>query len=294
MKPIYRYLPFLILLTLTVACNSAVHTITPPPTLLIDKTLVPALPTLTVAIADNPSTTQTSALPSPNQSTPTTAVDNWTKLPVIPQQISKKTIEIYLNGLALGNNPHAFMKIGDYEATTSWFLVDFDGSEKNYSLGDHTELRDVISYFKGSFGRSSLAAARGFNTASALSTLWVNATQCLKGENPVQCEYRVWHPSFALVLLGTNDDSRPEKFEGRMRQIIEYLISNGVVSILSTKADNMEGNNAFNQTLAKLAKEYDIPCGIFGWQCSRCRIMVYRKTRSTSPGRGMILEIQLQ
>ena len=257
MKPIYWYFPFLILLTLIVACSSAGHAITPPSTLPNDKTLIPVSTALPAA-TKNPAT-QNSVLPTEDQTTSTIDANDWTKSPVIPQQISKKTIEIYLKGLALGNNPHAFMKVGDCAAFTSWFLVDFDNVKKYYLLGNHTELLDVLSYFKGSFERSSLAAANGFDTASALSPLWADPNQCLKGENPVQCEYRIWHPSFALILLGTNDNNRPEKFEGRMRQIIEYLISNGVVPILSTKADNMEGNNAFNQTLAKLSKEYDIP-----------------------------------
>lgn len=192
------------------------------------------------------------------QPTTTLGPDDWKALPVIPT-ISKRTIGIYLDGLAKGNNPHAFMKVGDCEAISTWFLVDFDETAQNYALGSYPNLEDVIAYFKGSYGHTSLAAARGFNTASALSTLWADPRQCLKGENPIQCEYRVWKPSFALVLLGTNDDSRPEKFEGRMRIIIQYLIDNGVVPVLSTKADNMEGNDAFNQTLARLAREYEIP-----------------------------------
>jgi hypothetical protein len=44
-----------------------------------------------------------------------------------------------------------------------------------------------------------------------------------------------------------------------MRRIIEFSIENGVVPILSTKADNEEGNGIVNATIARLAYEYDIP-----------------------------------
>lgn len=250
---------FILVFTICLAsCQPAVNNTTIQPPAQTTSTVSSEVYTPAFVETGTPNGNMTSTQQIENQPTSTPGPEDWKSLPIIPS-ISKRTIEIYLNGLALGNNPHAFMKIGDCEAIASWFLVDFDGASKNYSLGNFTNLTDVILYFQGSYARTSLAAARGFNTASALSTLWADPKLCLKGENPIQCEYRVWKPSFALVLLGTNDDSRPEKFEGRMRIIIEYLITNGVVPVLSTKADNMEGNNAFNQTLARLATEYDIP-----------------------------------
>ena len=44
-----------------------------------------------------------------------------------------------------------------------------------------------------------------------------------------------------------------------MRQIVEYSISQGVIPILGTKADNIEGNNSINAEIAEIANEYDIP-----------------------------------
>ena len=44
-----------------------------------------------------------------------------------------------------------------------------------------------------------------------------------------------------------------------MRQIVEYTISQGVVPILGTKADDVEGNNSINIEIAIIANEYDIP-----------------------------------
>jgi hypothetical protein len=48
-----------------------------------------------------------------------------------------------------------------------------------------------------------------------------------------------------------------------MRQIIDYAISRGILPILSTKADNVEGDQSINLATAKLAYEYDIP--LWNW-----------------------------
>ena len=60
-------------------------------------------------------------------------------------------------------------------------------------------------------------------------------------------------------MLGTNDAWHMDTFEPQMRRIIEFSIENGVVPIISTKADNEEGDGSINATIASLAQEYDIP-----------------------------------
>lgn len=44
-----------------------------------------------------------------------------------------------------------------------------------------------------------------------------------------------------------------------MRKVIEFSLEQGVLPILGTKADNREGNHLINQTIARLAYEYDLP-----------------------------------
>ena len=74
------------------------------------------------------------------------------------------------------------------------------------------------------------------------------------------CEVRVHHPSFVLISIGTDDNlTPPATYEQRMRQIVEYFISQDVVPILATKADDREGGYAFDIIVARLAYEYDIP-----------------------------------
>jgi hypothetical protein len=66
-------------------------------------------------------------------------------------------------------------------------------------------------------------------------------------------------PSFAFIMLGTNDRWHLDTFEDDMRQIIEFSIEQGVVPIIGTKADNFEEDESINQTISRLAMEYEIP-----------------------------------
>jgi hypothetical protein len=186
------------------------------------------------------------------------STSDWQSLPVIPL-VSDKTRQIYLQGLDQGNNPNAFSKVGDCESRTTWFLSDFDHGPKAYALGEYTDLQDVIDTFKGSYQRLSLAAKPGFTAASLLTPLWADPAQCKAGETPLDCEYRVHNPSFAFIMLGTNDVTHLGNFESNMRKIIEDTIAAGVVPILVTKADNLEGDYKINKIIVSLADEYDVP-----------------------------------
>ena len=189
--------------------------------------------------------------------------DFWKDLPAVPERISPRVIEIYRRGLAMGNNPNAFSKIGDCNSTVPYFLADYDLGPDIYNLGEYATLQPTIDYFSGSYGRKSLAAKIGLSTAGVLASLWSDWKQCGSNETPLDCEYRIHRPSFAIISLGTNEaydikkDQAP--FEPRLRRIIEHSIDQGVVPILSTKADNDEGDHYINQVTARLALEYDLP-----------------------------------
>ncbi|MCJ7623788.1 MAG: SGNH/GDSL hydrolase family protein [Anaerolineaceae bacterium] len=179
-------------------------------------------------------------------------------MPVIPD-VSENVLLIYQMGIKLGNNPSAFSKVGDCESRTSWYLADFDLGEMYYSLGEYSDLQEVIDYFAGSYERLSLAAKPGFTAASLLSPLWADREYCESTENPLVCEYREHRPSFSIITLGTNDVVKVETFEENMRRVIDTTIDFGIVPILATKADNLEGDHEINEIIARLAYEYDIP-----------------------------------
>jgi len=216
---------------------------------------VPTWPASKTPLATSIPPTSSLASPTPR---PTLGPESWKDLPVVPP-ISDHVTEIFLRGLAAGNNPGAFSKIGDCGSTPGWFLGDFDRGPRYYDLGDYTQLSPVIEEFQGSYDRASLAARSGFNASALFVPLWSDRTYCQAGEMPLACEYRVHKPSIAFIMLGTNDVWHPEEFEPQMRRIIEFSIDHGVIPILATKADNQEGDHNINATIARLAWEYDIP-----------------------------------
>ena len=183
--------------------------------------------------------------------------------------IGLRARDIYRYGQLVGNNPHAFMKIGDCQAVYPFFLSAFDNPQ-SYRLGqDYEYLQAAIRQFSGSFARNSVAAQTGFGTATELDPQWANPNMCRPGESPLVCEYRTMRPSLAIISLGTNDIWQPDgRHEKNMRQILDYLIHQGVVPILSTKADNVEGDDSFNHLMVQLAAEYQLPLWDF-WQVTR-------------------------
>jgi hypothetical protein len=218
--------------------------------------------TATATAVFSPTPVSTELPLTPTQPTPTATVlppDFWQSMPVIPTEISDRVREIYQQGLAMGNSPRTFSRIGDCASAAPAFLTGF---YNDYNLGEYAYLQPAVDYFHDSFRRPSLAAKAGLNTAGVLSTLWTGE-QCLAGESLLDCQYRLDRPSIAFIALGTNDPyyvhRDPGEFERNMRLIIEDTLSKGIVPILGTKADNLEGDNAINATVARLALEYDVP-----------------------------------
>lgn len=212
-------------------------------------------------VSETVSDTLELSAPTPIVATP--APDFWKDLPVIPTGISDRVREIYQRGLEMGNDPNAFSKVGDCHSVNPYFLTDFDLGEGVYDLGDYASLQPTIDYFHGSFSRTSMAAKKGLSTAGVLASLWSDWKYCSSNETPLDCEFRLHRPSFAIISLGTNEafdvKKDPSTFEGRLRRVIEHSIDQGVVPILSTKADNAEGNHYINYVTARLAMEYQLP-----------------------------------
>lgn len=190
--------------------------------------------------------------------TPTLAPDAWQKAPVLPTSVSQRVKLIYQMGLLKGNNPRAFSKVGDCNSTMPYFLGEFDTPAK-YNLGSYVALQETLDFFAGSFGRTSLAAKDGLTAHASLSVLWNTWKDCETYETPLTCEYRIHRPMYAIISFGTNDANGTVDFEIALRKVIEMTIGNSIIPILSTKADNAEGNNSINQIINQLAYEYELP-----------------------------------
>jgi hypothetical protein len=195
--------------------------------------------------------------PKPTTS-PVIACEYWQSWPVIPI-VSEPARELYRRGETGGNDPRAFSKIGDGEVSAEWFFTAFDLGEDYYDLGPYQNLMPVIEHFAGSFEHIGIAARRGFNTQRILNPSESDPDFCESRESPLTCELRLHRPAFAILSLGTNQVWKPEEFETGMRRILDILLSQNIVPILSTKGDNLEGDHRINRIIACLAQEYDVP-----------------------------------
>jgi hypothetical protein len=186
--------------------------------------------------------------------------DAWTQLPAVPTGVSDKMREVYELGLLLGNDPTRFSVIGDCQNVSSYFLSIFE-KPGEYSLGaKYASLQPTIDYYKGSFSRVSVAVKGGFNAAAVISPLRADPKICNPGESPLDCELRLWKPSVVIVSMETWWSHKPaEEYDKYMRKVLDRIIEAGVVPIIATKADNLEGDHSINATVARLAYEYDIP-----------------------------------
>jgi hypothetical protein len=185
--------------------------------------------------------------------------EKWQEWPVLPV-ISDRALDIYRAGIAQGNDPMHFSKVGDCQNIRQYFLGLFD-TPGTYRLGDEYEyLQETIDYFSGSWTRLSEAVRTGFNVASVLAPLHADPQNCQPGETPLACEFRIWNPSIVIISMETWTAERPtQDYENYLRQIVEYAISKNVLPIVATKADNLEGDHAINRIVARVAADYDIP-----------------------------------
>ena len=251
---------FLILTLLLAAC-SADDPVVLEETAAETQVLKPSI-TSSPAPSDTPTKTTTPTDTPTSTSTPDVRLDpaDWQNWPVVPT-VSVRAQEIYKIGLEMGNDPAKFSKIGDCQNINTYFLDFFDNPDL-FTLGEeYATLQETIEHFSGSFSRVSAATKGGMNVASVLSHYWADQDRCESGESPLACELRLHQPSIALISMEESwgSNNKVENYEKYMRQIIETVIDAGVVPILATKADNLEGDHQINQTIANLAYEYDIP-----------------------------------
>ena len=254
---------------------TATSTVTVVPT--VTHTPTPAATEPPTALPPEPSATQS---PEPGATaTPQPADDNiqriapyephtgekaaykdWQSWPVLPV-VSQRAKEIYKQGIANGNDPSRFSKVGDCQVIRQYFLGYFDANNNDWRLGENfSKYKEILSQFHGSYFRLSMAVRTGFNVASVLSAINSDPKVCKPGETPLECEIRDWNPSIVLISMETWTLNRPTAaFEGYLRKIVDYAIAHNVLPILATKADNLEGDNSINQMVARIAYEYDIP-----------------------------------
>lgn len=193
---------------------------------------------------------------------------------IMPEDVKDHVRQIHALGANLGRNARAFSKLGASVTDTFHFLGRFDTGP--YDLAQYTYLQPAIDHYSGSFERDSVATVRALHSAAVFDPLWATQRDCKGNESVIECEFRIFNPSIMIIYLGTNDLGPGRRFEENMREVIEFLLENGVVPILTTKADRFEGeDNRNNIIVQSLAAEYRIPL----WD--------YDRVSETIPGKGL-------
>ncbi len=193
---------------------------------------------------------------------------------VMPDNVKANIREVYARGQRIGRNPHAFSKIGDSTMVWPAFLSAFDWG---YNLGPYAHLQAAIGQYAGSFSRTSLATVKGINSWRQFDPASADLQYCRSNEGPVQCEFRLNNPSVVFIRLGANDWGEPAWFQQSMERIVEYFLNRGVIPVLGTKPDRLEGpDNTLNKIVGQIAAEYEIPL----WD--------YDQVAATVPNRGLL------
>jgi hypothetical protein len=195
--------------------------------------------------------------------------EQWRGWPVIPA-LSPWLYDVYEKGLEMGNNPNAFSKVGDCQNIPQAFLGIYETDR--YSLNDkYLYLQETIDHFAGSWERDGIALDGGFNFPAIFTSLRADPELCNSGETPLECEIRLYKPVFVIIAMEYVYEKRTaENYGAYLRQAVEYALSQNVIPILATKADNVEGNHSINLTTAKIAYEYDVP--LWNWWLAAQRL----------------------
>ncbi len=251
------------LLFLTILCAVGLSACAPAAT----PAPAAAEPSQTATETSAPSLTPTETLQPASTATltPTATPDlrlkpeDWQEWPIIPE-LESFALTVYEQGQELGRDPHVFSVIGDCQSSPTYFLSRYD--EGRYTLEEGDEyLQETIDWFAGSFSHYGVAVRNGMTAPGALNPRWNDPERCEADETPVGCEIRLSNSSLALVSLGTNwnPSTSQEDYIGYLNQIVDLFLEQGVLPVLSTKADNAEGDYSRNLAMAQVAYDRHLP-----------------------------------
>ncbi len=241
---------------------------TPPPSTQMATQVPKPTETKMAEISETESTKDTST-PVPT-ATPYVQLgpDDWQTWPIIPS-LSPEMMEVYQRGLELGRDPHVFSVIGDCQSSPTYFLSIYD--EGRYTLSeDKAYLQDTIVWYAGSFSHLSITVKNGMTASGVLNPMWGDNELCESREVPVTCEVQMSNPTLVIISLGTNwlPATSYEQYVHYLSEIVNILLTHGVIPVLSTKADNVEGDYSRNLAMAQVAYDYSVPLWNF-WAATK-------------------------
>ncbi len=187
----------------------------------------------------------------------------------LPDPVVARLHEVFAVGQALGNHPDVFSKVGDSITVSRSFLHPIGAGQVD--LAAFSALQRTVDYFDAnpvrggdSFRNMSLAAGVGWTAADLLDPTNADSRYCRVGESPLACEYRATKPSYALIMVGTNDVGYVplEIYRVNLLDIMTITKAAGVIPIFSTipaQPRNAERVNTFNATIREFTAANMLP-----------------------------------
>ncbi|MCS6836916.1 MAG: GDSL-type esterase/lipase family protein [Anaerolineae bacterium] len=175
---------------------------------------------------------------------------------------------VYQRGRELGNRPNVFTSVGDSLSASNYFLHPFGYYQAD--LGEYGYLLPTLQYFISadfnSYNNDPISSNPGWTSANLLDpAIAAQYGACQPGENVLSCEFRRVRPSYALILIGTNDarDQRPaDAYAADLRRILQICVEFGVVPILTTippRNDALNGYvDSYNAVLRQIANQMSV------------------------------------
>ena len=206
-------------------------------------------------------------------------------IPIIDANMKAHLQSVYLQGQAMGERADVFSKVGDSNSYSLNFLDPLGAPHFNSgnwaALGSYTSLENTLNYFRSqpvdqqnanSFNHASVANYGGWTSTDLL-------TPGLRGADigsaldlvlpPLAAEIQETRPAIALVMIGTCEVSSSDfqLYEENLTTITQYLLSQGVIPVLSTIPQiklsldpRLPGQVAqFNQIIADVASANNVP-----------------------------------
>ena len=184
---------------------------------------------------------------------------DWRSWPIVPT-LSPWLPEVYARGVEQGNDPNHFSVAGDCQNIPNAFMGLYDEKGRYYFTDADQYLQETVDYFSGSWNRDGLAIDGGFNFPAIFTPLRADPELCEDNEAPLACEIRTYKPSFIIISMEFVYEGRTaDNYEQYLRDAVDYALSQNVIPILITKADNVEGGHSINLATAQVAYDYDIP-----------------------------------
>nr|MBK7066132.1 hypothetical protein [Deltaproteobacteria bacterium] len=159
-----------------------------------------------------------------------------TGVPRIDEALKASMRAVYLRGLAAGNRPAVFVKVGDSLTRSESYLADYGPTSgmTRWNFGAYTAFQPTMAYFNAtlvddrhsSFDRESLAADSGWTS-----------TRALVGDGALlRQELSALRPSVALVMLGSGDVDVNEVsvFRANLTRVVQIILGANVIPVLST------------------------------------------------------------